>query len=544
MKRVFALAGLLVSAFVGSLAFTAPAHAAFSCTTPTVSAGAYPQNYLWFCEDPLDSSTTLQALTKTDATDALQKLGNGSTAASDAKTKMSTNKHYVYIFRSQTTYGAYATGTGNIGSTPPVPKKFTFTDIAQSQKWDPGTGIIQQSIIIENDVLANSTHTNIGNTTAHEAGHQLDGIYGDVLYAPASVDNYASVFTREYAFKLTGETVTFSGATPLAGDTMTLGFEPATGSPINITRNAVAGESSMAIASDFESRINNPANGLVALGVHATASGATVKITSDTIFKYTWSRTGSTHTVITLTSYDWQEFITNNTPQCGRSQGLFKGFLDANGNQICGSLQQGVVGGSSFAGEFVQVQITDNAINNGGFHFRTVSGPVGAGFTTTQIAAQLATNINNDTILNPSTPKRFTATSSGSNVYITSSTGNATTYVFSVSGTHETFAASGGTVAGSGEQPMNTYAGLRNDQVLRQAWPYYFLSQTTVGGSKLWAELFAEQSAIRASKIMSGNQTPDNWLGSGEFICSNKVVEKLGVSGALPASTDYATQCK
>lgn len=535
MKRLATFAGLAFAALIGAFSFAAPAHAAFGCTTPTVSGGAYPQNYLWFCEDT--AVHPLQATTKTDAVDALQKLGNGSTASSDAKTKMSSNKHYVYIFYSQTEYNSYATATGNIGSNPPVPKKFSFTDIAQSQKWDDGSGnMVEQSIIIETDVLANSSHTTIGNTTAHEAGHQLDGIYGDSIYPPAGINNYASIFGREYAFKLTGETVTFTTSATVPGTVLTLGFQSATGSLITETYTAMNGDTTTSIANTFKMKINNDAS-LTALGVSATSSGAAVMVYSDTILKYTKTGNG-----ITLSSYDWQEFITSSTAQCGRSQGLFKGFKDQNGNEICGSLQQGVVGGTSFAGEFVYVTITDPSINGGAAH--NVAGPVGAGFTTTQIAAMLATNINNDTTLNPGSPKNITATSSGSNVYITSSTGNTTTYSFHVSGSHETFVASGGTVSGSGEQPMNTYAGLRNDKLLQQAWPYYFQPQTVGGSTKLWAELFAEQSSIRAGKIMSGDQTPDNWLGSGEFICSTKVVEKLGTSGSLPTSTDYATQCR
>lgn len=532
MKKLLALAGLLVSAFAGSLAFTAPAHAAFACTTPTVSGGAYPQNYLWFCEDT--AVAPLQALTKTQSTDALRRLGNNSTSASDAKTQMATNLHHVYIFKSYSDYQNYCTANGNNGATPPVPKCFTFTDIANSQKWDDSGTIKQQSIIIEDDVLA-EVKTNIGNTTGHEAGHQLDGIYGDVIYTPADVDNYASKFGREYAFKLTGETVTFTGSSTTPGTVLTLGFEPATGSPITKSYTVIMGDTTTSIATTFQNLINAD-TGLQALGVTATSSGASVKVYSDTILKYTKTGNG-----ITLSSYDWQEFITNVTPQCGRSQGIFKGFKDNNGNQICGSLQQGVVGGTSFINEFIYLEVTDASINGGAPH--SVAGPVGAGLTTTQIAAGLATAINNDVTLNPGSPKNITATSSGANVYITSSTGNMTTYSFHVSGTHETFAASGGTVAGSGEQPMNTYAGLRNDQVLQQAWSYYFQPQT-IGGNKYWAELFAEQSSIRAGQIMSGSQTPDNWLGSGEFICSNKVVEKLGVGGALPVPTDYATQCK
>lgn len=541
MKRLATLAGVVFASLIGTFAFTAPAHATFSCTTPTVSAGAYPQGYLWYCEDPSDPTTQLTAGTKTDSKDALQRLGNNSTAADDVKSRMANNLHHVYIFKTYALYLAYATTNGSNAATPPIPKEYTFSTIAESHKWDDSGTIKQQSIIIEDLVLANSAHTNIGNTTAHEAGHQMDGIYGDVRYTPAAFDNYASIFGRDYAFKLTGQTVTFTTSATVAGTVLNLGFEPAGGSAIPLSHTTdPGGQTTNALALVFESKINND-TGLQALGVTAVASGATVKVYSNTILKYTSSATG-----ITKSSYDWQELLTSTTPQCSRSQGLFNGFKDSSGNEICGSLQAGLVGGSSFAGEYVYVTITDNAINNGGFNFKTIPGPVGPGQTTTQIAAYVAAAINADTTLNPGggVPQRFYATSSGANVYITSSTGNTTTYAFGVSGTHETFVNQGINVPGDGEKLANTYSGMRSDQVLQTAWSYYFTPQTLPGGTKLWTELFAEQAAIRSGMAKSGSQTPDNWLGAGEFICSNKVVEKLGVTGQLPVAGDYATQCK
>ena len=148
-----------------------------------------------------------------------------------------------------------------------------------------------------------------------------------------------------------------------------------------------------------------------------------------------------------MSIYDWPAF--DSKLACNAGTGVFSDHKDHNGTYICSSSEKATVGGTVHTGDIVAVTVTDTILG--------VNNPHSVGYavmstdtTTAKVAIGLANAINGDSILHTA---GVTATVSGSVVTISSGT-NAS------------------------------------------AWPHYF----TNADSSLWAELFAEETAIVAGQ--------------------------------------------
>ena len=618
MKRFTTLAGLAFASLIGAFAFTAPAHAApIDCTTVTQASGPqhYPQNYLWVC-------TGVTASDSNAARDSLAKLGNVAIGAvSDAKTQLSTPSHYVYVFSNQADFHTYCAQVGNLHPTPACASGIPADATGITYTLDGGT--TYQSLVFE-DKASVAPNTSVGNTAAHEAGHQLDRIYGVSLYGTG----YASQETREFAFKLTGASALVQGGPITVGDTLTITFEGTLLSSTPVTYTVAAGDTTTSlIATHFASKINGTAALTTStIDVNATTNGARINITSDAILKYSVSATGNRES-LALSDYDWPTFLAR-TPQCALSGGVFSEELAANGNPICSGLQPSTVGGTVHATDVITLKVTDTTLTGG---FENVPYTVLAGANTTTIATGIAAAITADSNLSTHNIK---AVSSGSAVSISSGT-NLSTYGVTYSMGSTTTLTLGSQTIGGGNTLANGFSGT-NDAVLQAAWPADFTTvnlgtptalggtitatdvltvvvsdailpggmetvhytvvagttasnalafaakiaadpvlsahnisayaldshvyitsatgstyafSTNVGATETltqgvltngWNELFADETAFLAGPTVGGNQTQDDYLGSGNFVCSKNFVNAVEKTGAAPTATSFA----
>ena len=558
MKRLATLAGLALASLIGAFAFTVPAHAtAVTCTSPTTSGtNTYPMNYLWIC----NGNGTVTTGDVNAANGALGHLGGVAVGVdSDAKhsNRMANNNHYVYVFAKIDDFNGankYCTVAGNKTSSPPVPPcppasgagSIPASAVGWTYTMDSGT--TWQSVIFEDRLNAQSpvVYTNMGSTVAHEAGHQLDSIYGVLLNGSGfiSTPGNTPATTNEFAFKLTGMKATFTGSVFTAGDTLTLSFKgQLLGSTVTITHNVVGGDTLTSIASDFASQINsNGSLTAMAINAHATSVAGVLSVTSNAALEYSDSTTGTgghaaTET-ITQSLYDFPAFDT--LIACDSNSGIFSAQQDHAGAYICSSRANGTVGGTVTVNDLVGVTVTDTALPGGS---KSVAYQVVTGDTTAKIAAGLAAKITADTdMINAG----ISAINVGSVVRISSGTGNATTYAPSLSmGATETLTGLTTTpTPGAGDTLAHSYSTNKyNSAVLMQAWPHYW----TNVDFPLWTELFAEETAIIASQTGPGNnQTPIHYEGSGKFICTKNFVNALEKNGAVPGPTNfpYSTDCK
>ncbi|MBX9720849.1 MAG: LysM peptidoglycan-binding domain-containing protein [Candidatus Obscuribacterales bacterium] len=554
MKRLATLAGLTLASLIGAFAFTAPAHAATTCTSPTTgfSPNSYPQGFLYICESP---GNTVAAGDVTAAKNALAKLGGVNAGAnSNAKdtSHMATNNHYVYVFAKYADFigGAnqYCTASGNNTSSPPVPPctptSGTGSIPASAVGWTyTKSGGIWQSIIFMDRIngLTSPIYTTTGNTVAHEAGHQLDSIYGTALYGTGHL---ASEEGNEFALKVTGMKVTFSGSVITPGNVLNLSFQGTQlSSPIVKTHTVAMGDTLSSIAADFVSKINSDST-LHSSPIlsNATQSGNTVIVTSHAVLFYSNSSTGTgghaPTTSMAQSNYDFPNFDT--LVACTNNAGIFSQQLDHTGANICSSRINVTVSGTVTVGDTIIIQVNDNAMstNPHSFAYQVV-----AGDTTAKIATGLSQAINGtfnmDHIF---TNAGITGLASGSVLRISSGTGNATTAINASSGISETITISSRT-DGAGDTLSNTYSSHAFlDGTLRPAWDHDF----TDVDSPLWAELFALETAIIANQTTPGNGTPDHYLGSGNFICSKNFVNALEKNGAVPGAGNfpYSTDCQ
>lgn len=465
MKRLATLAGLAFASLIGAFAFTAPAHAAVACSSPTVSGGAYPQGYLWICQDPGD--TALTASEKNSAINALAALGNTAVnVSSDAKTKMSTANQYVYLFKNYTRFNNYCNQVGN-----PTPTPACNTGASGLLGFTYATGSTWQSLVFRDPIVGPPAQPNatIGETTAHEAGHQLDLLYGQSLY----LGGRASDRGRDFDFKLSGMKVLIGG-TAVAGHQVQLTFEGYRVSPaVTISYTVMAGDTLQTISNQLVSLIN--ANGSLSnTGVHARASNSgttTITVLSDGQLKYGNAvvGTGPLIEVLTQGSYDWDHVI-KRTPACAENTGVFSKEIAANSHYICGQLQKVTIGGTMHSGDVLRVAITDAAIPG----TVNVDYTVPAGSPTIAIvAAGVAAQVNATSSV---TSKGITAfyQGSGSDFRLSSQT-NATTYVVSrLSGTTTTITKNGAIVNGGADTLSTEFNYNYNDMPMKAAWAYYF----------------------------------------------------------------------
>lgn len=632
MKKLIALAGIVVSALLGSLAVPTAANATVTCVTPTVSGGLYPQNYLWICQDSAD--TPLTNSEKNSAIAALGKLGGTSTSVvADAETRMSTADHYVYLFKNIARYQDYCQQVSNPTPTPvcstidPAALGTTFPTLGTSA-W--------QSLIFRDNVVAAGMNNTIGNTAAHEVGHQLDVIYGQVLYGGGRVSDRG----RDLDFKLSGMKVTISG-TAVAGHQVKLTFEGEFVNPsVTISYTVQSGDTLQTISNQLVSLINSDST-LTAPGVKLRASNSgttTISVLSDSPLMYGNQvvGTGVLLEVLTQSEYDWDHVITR-TPSCAENSGVFSKEIDDSGRYICGDLQKVTVSGTIHAGDVMRVTFTDTAL--GGSSPLNVDYTVPSGANAATVAAGISNAINlNSTLANAGLHSLYPG--SGGTFRLTSQTRTTSYSVQRLSGTTTNIALSGGIVAGGGDELTLTYDFVYNSTVLQNAWSYYFqnarmfhvggtLAQndqvnviirdpallgggvtvtvpytlgpgedrlsvayaiadainndgtlsaagitasayddsesvevkglslggsvdysstgtTTVVVDNPWQELFAELTAISAGQQVAGNQTPDDFLAInvGNFTCSQKFVQVIQATGALPTPSDYNNACK
>ncbi|MBS1992106.1 MAG: hypothetical protein JSS83_16405 [Cyanobacteria bacterium SZAS LIN-3] len=554
MKRtLWALCAVLALGFIGLA--PSQASAAVKCNTVTVSGSAWPQNRLWICADPTAAPPNNQvtAADITSATQALQKLGSGSiSTASNAKTQLNTSDHNFFVFLSKSDFATYCLqgASANLPAPTPLPcPTITPTDYGTSFP----TGSVWSSITWANDVHAALGET-IGNTMAHEAGHQLDTVYGFSVYGSGRI----SQEPREYAIRMTGATLTLTGSVT-AGDTLTLNItgQFTSGSnaytTIPLTHPVVAGDSLANIATDFKNQINTNSTFLnSAYNVNATATGASLVISSKAVITYSKTTVGTAgHAateVLTLSDYDFPHFITQTPPQpqCSPSAGVFATYIDVNGLYFCGNYQDVTTTGTVHNNDTITLRIT-NVVLSGGFKDYSWTVPATGTFTTTDVATNLKNLISADTATLG--PWRITVTSTSNVLHFSDGTG-VSTFSMTTTGS-ETFNIG---VLGKGKGNSLNKIGYpdymidHNELVLRQGWPHYFLTHTNNCGASAncWSELFAEQTALIAGQIVGTPQTQDDFMQSGNFSCTRNIVQSLEKNGVMPSPTSfpYSTMCK
>ena len=247
--------------------------------------------------------------------------------------------------------------------------------------------------------------------------------------------------------------------------------------------------------------------------------------------------------MMTLSNYDWPAF--DGAIACKNGSGVFQTHKDVNGALICSSGMTASLAGTPVSGNIVAITVTDSV--EGGNHYSV--GYLVPNNTTTlaTIATELATNLNNPSYNNGTGPNPLpgwgvSATAVGSQVTISSGT-NASTYTNSSNNTNVTISGLTSITAGGGNTFSNTYSADKfNDAVLQLAWPHYFFNTD----APFWVELFAEETAIVAGQAAPLGQTQDDYLGSGNFICSKNFVNAVENTGSPPTGTSfpYSSGCK
>lgn len=189
MKRLATLAGLAFAMLIGAFAFSAPAHAT-TCSTTT--SGQFPDNLYWFCGNTSSNKAAGQG--------ALTRLGTNAKNTSH----LNQSTHLFFIFNSVSDFTTWCavthTGVPNI----PCPVGGWPSTPSAGYTYNNGTSTYY-SVVIEN--LADQTQlgTSVANNMAHEAGHQLDYIYGPALgYTFAASETNSGSPVREFNDKLNG----------------------------------------------------------------------------------------------------------------------------------------------------------------------------------------------------------------------------------------------------------------------------------------------------------------------------------------------------
>jgi RHS repeat-associated protein len=189
------------------------------------------------------------------------------------------------------------------------------------------------------------------------------------------------------------------GGTPTVGDTLTITVndQGLAGGTESVNYSIQSGDTLGSIAANLAAALTADSN-LLALGVNAVSSRASVYITSTSANITTYSSTGSAGATETVTF------------------GIFK-----NGNINI------VVGGTKTTGDVLTIKVLDTALSGGS---EPVSYTATSGDTLTSIASALASAINGDGSL---ATLGVTATSFGAVVNIASASTNATNYSTSLS---------------------------------------------------------------------------------------------------------------
>ena len=164
MKRLLGLAGLALASILGSLAFTAPAHATVSCNTTTT--GGYPDNRYYYCGSTSGYNSAAQS--------AFSRVG-GTSGTQNAKTVLNTANHKFYLFATYNDYNDYCTASGGALE--------CNGNVASNRGYTWKNGSLWTTIVIENQQGSSSPtiiSNRITNTMAHEIGHHLDYEYRGV----------------------------------------------------------------------------------------------------------------------------------------------------------------------------------------------------------------------------------------------------------------------------------------------------------------------------------------------------------------------------
>ena len=199
---------------------------------------------------------------------------------------------------------------------------------------------------------------------------------------------------------------------------------------------------------------------------------------------------------------------------------------------ICESTQTATIGGTSSNGQ-INFTVHDVSLTGGAV---TIIQSVTAGQTPTQIAINIAADINAETHLQA---LGITATAASGVITLTSDSGNQTTYTATVTGT-ETVTIPGSPSFGTGTSKRAYYSG-SNWTTVTKAWPEIF-STEPFGGTSRWAELYAEETPVDFSSTENTNQTPDTYIAkNGNFVCTKLIVTHLTSDGRLPTAAEYTS---
>lgn len=294
MKKLIALAGIVVSAFLGSLAFTGTANAA-TCSTTT---GGFPINQYWYCgTTPGYKSGMEGALTRIGA-DGISKL-----SATPAD-------HQFYSFINQSDYDSTC-------SVSTIPCGQTLGASEQGRTWVQSgktyTLVLEDHQGSTNPVIIGNYLTN---AMAHEAGHHLDPLYGPISGAALASSNSttfdtklgiditkfnalatkcggAGIFSSQYdqaglLICSSKQTATIGG-TASNGQIQFLVNDPAiSGGSAGVLQSYTSGQTTTQIATNLAASLN-AVTALTSKGITATSSGAVVTVTAATGNQTTFS---------------------------------------------------------------------------------------------------------------------------------------------------------------------------------------------------------------------------------------------------------------
>jgi hypothetical protein len=368
-------------------------------------------------------------------------------------------------------------------------------------------------------------------------GHQLDWVYGNKIYGP---NQFASQESGYFGYELNGQLVTFGGTKITAGDVLTLVVTPADTSLAAQTfkYTVKSGDTFTSLASTFASDVNGNAI-LTDSPIFAFASntGAVLKVdlNSTSVVLYSISLSPGASETLTLGNHDWQ---THNliSPQCKYTGALFTGQQDSqvnppNGKYICSSLTQATIG------NVLTLKVTDTALAGGSYTFMYTT--TNKDTSQTVLAANIAAAINSNATLKAA---GITATPPVTAlININSGTQNATSYTAHWNtGATETITMSS-VRNGYGDTLSNPYVGMTNTAVLQstKAWDYYY-NPLTSPTKDMWAEIWAEEVGTSSGQVNNGSSdTPDTYLQSSKFNCSQNTVRALVNTGNLPTANSY-----
>jgi len=336
MKRYsLALFAVLALGFIGLS--PSKAQAAVSCSELS-NNGYYPQGYLTWCASSTYNSSKQDALTG---------LYTLSATFADAKKKLtvSPTTQFFFVFNSVADLMSYCTATGNTTSNPPVPVCPSSTPPSgiNGVTWRSGSAgsyVYWSAAIMTNIAGGASTYGyHVGNTLVHEAGHQLDAVYGQSIYGGGA----ASQEFTDTQERITGTEIVIGG-TPEVPNAVDLTFDFSGGIAYGVDYSIHAGDTPTDVAIAVAAAINNFSTfHQTAFKTQATSVGTSVYITTHADIWYDVSVSGTTPpnyvtaTIKANAAFDISKLDTLSfaTDQCNPIGSLYLGQMDQSGAFIC-----------------------------------------------------------------------------------------------------------------------------------------------------------------------------------------------------------------